>query len=365
MSPPDSRIIAAIQNPALSEPEFNALALETLAHQFAHNAPYRRYCESLGVRPDSVGRWQDIPAVPQNAFKEFDLCTFPPQNAVKVFHTSGTTAQTPGRHFLETLDLYEISVLEGYDRTFRSAAVPPPETFAILAPDPKEAPHSSLSHMFDVWTRYFAPRGSRWFWQGGILDFTTLIDALEMAEQFEQPVFLMGTAFSFVHLFDECERRPARFKLPPGSLVLETGGYKGRSRKIPKRELYGLFDSVLGLPDAACWNEYGMTELGVQFYARGAEGLHTVPPWARVALINPSTGQEVTVGETGLVRIYDLTNRSSVLGIQTEDAAIRHENGFRLLGRISRASARGCSIAADDLLSMTPPATGNREPTTS
>ncbi len=182
-----------------------------------------------------------------------------------------------------------------------------------------------------------------------------------MAEGFGDPVFLLGTAFAFVHVFEYCEARSRRFKLPPGSRVMETGGFKGRSREMSRDELYALFEERLAVPADHVVNEYGMTELGVQFYdkvvgIRGGAPLHrNIPPWSRVQIIDPSTGKEAAEGERGLIRVCDLTNRSSVMAIQTEDIGIRRGDGFEVLGRAVGAEARGCSIAADEFLAANRP----------
>ena len=132
---------------------------------------------------------------------------------------------------------------------------------------------------------------------------------------------------------------------------------------MTKVELLQFFDDYLLIPANHVVNEYGMTELGVQFYdsklrtrsqkseVRGqdAEG-KAVPPWSRVLIIDPATGQEVPEGERGLIRVYDLTNRSSVMAVQTEDIGVRRGESFEILGRAEGAEARGCSIAADELV---------------
>ncbi|MDL5055763.1 hypothetical protein QQ056_19735 [Oscillatoria laete-virens NRMC-F 0139] len=347
MNPLDPQIIAAIQSESFPEEKFHSLAQEIFAHQYAHNLPYRRYCDSLGKTPGQIARWQDIPAVPQVAFKEFALATFPVDKAVKIFHTSGTTTQTPGKHYLDTLELYEISCLEGYHRTFAQMA---PGNFAILAPPAQMAPHSSLSHMLDTWAAQFASRGAFFFWDANGLMTGPFVDAMKMAADFREPVFVMGTAFAFVHLIDALTQRGEPLTLPPGSLVMETGGYKGKSRELAKPALYEAITNALGVPDDRIWNEYGMTELGAQFYARGAEGAHHAPPWARVQIVSPGTGEEVPVGGMGLVRVCDLTNRGSVFAIQTEDAAVRLEAGFKLLGRVTLRGAGLVPSPADDFI---------------
>jgi len=130
---------------------------------------------------------------------------------------------------------------------------------------------------------------------------------------------------------------------------METGGYKGRSRELPKTELHTLITSRLGLPPTAIVCEYGMSELSSQAYSLFT--LHSslpfrFPPWARALVTSPETGREVADGETGLLRIFDLANVRSVMAVQTEDLAVRRGDGFELLGRATQAEARGCSLLA-------------------
>jgi len=131
---------------------------------------------------------------------------------------------------------------------------------------------------------------------------------------------------------------------------METGGYKGSGRELAKRDLYQMFEQFLGLPEQSIINEYGMTELSSQFYARGTDGLHNSPPWLKALVIDAETGREAGVGETGILRIFDLANLNSVIAIETQDLAIRLEGGFALLGRDPSALPRGCSRAADELM---------------
>ncbi|HEY2082585.1 MAG TPA: hypothetical protein VGI88_07345, partial [Verrucomicrobiae bacterium] len=154
-----------------------------------------------------------------------------------------------------------------------------------------------------------------------------------------------GTAFSFVHLLDYLAEKNLRFTLPPGSRVMETGGYKNRSRFLPKAELHALIVERLGVPASEILCEYGMSELGSQAYAAGGGDFH-FPPWARAQVISPETGREVRDGETGLLRICDLANVFSAMAIQTEDLAIRRGDGFELIGRAALAEPRGCSLMA-------------------
>ncbi|HEY0257359.1 MAG TPA: acyl-protein synthetase, partial [Candidatus Methylacidiphilales bacterium] len=140
-----------------------------------------------------------------------------------------------------------------------------------------------------------------------------------------------------------------RLRLPRGSWLLETGGFKGRSREISKVELYAHLSRLFSVPDKSIWNEYGMSELSSQAYARGTSSLHEVPPWARVLVCDPATNREVHLGERGLVRWIDLANIDSVMALQTLDLAERTPHGFRLIGRLPRTEPRGCSLGAEDL----------------
>lgn len=234
----------------------------------------------------------------------------------------------------------------------------------ILTPSPVHVPHSSLVHMFEIVREKLgaergAWNGSEFFgWLGDdgswTLDFEAVVRALSSAnrKQEAKPLLLLGTAFSFVHLLDYLVEKGLRFKLPAGSRVMETGGYKNRSRIMPKAELHALITERLGVTRDNIICEYGMSELSSQAYdsnfhppisIRQPRVFH-FPPWARAQIISPETGQVAAEGETGLIRILDLANVFSVAAIQTEDLGIRRGDGFELVGRAQLAEPRGCSL---------------------
>ena len=130
---------------------------------------------------------------------------------------------------------------------------------------------------------------------------------------------------------------------------METGGYKGRSREVSKRELHRLIGERFGIEHVV--NEYGMTELSTQFYdERPGSDIKDVPAWARVLIIDPVTGKEAATGERGMIRVFDLANLWSSLCVQTEDLGVAHEAGkFEVLGRAAGAEVRGCSLNAETL----------------
>ena len=166
----------------------------------------------------------------------------------------------------------------------------------------------------------------------------------------QRPIIILGPAFSFVHWLDELTEN---FHLPEGSRVMETGGYKGRSREIPKTELHGIISKKLGISTDWIVCEYGMCELGSQAYdtvaGSGFVRCFCFPSWARAQIINADTGDLIEDGETCLLRIFDLSNVRSVIGVQTQDLAILRGDGFELIGRSTRANPRGCSLTLSEV----------------
>lgn len=355
---------------------FNDLALELFRIQCDRNPAYRQLCRSRGLAPAHPEHWTAIPAVPTSAFKEWDLSCLPVEERTAVFFSSGTTGRRPSRtfHNRDSLTLYEASLNQWFAAHFPTGASG--ERIVALTPDLNQAPHSSLVHMFDTLRRERAP--DEFTFAGEALpdgswrvDGPRAVRILRGSQPDKPPLLLLGTAFSFVHLLDYLAAAGLKLQLPWGSRILETGGYKGRSRTLPKAELHAQLSEWMGVPESHMVCEYGMSELSSQAYDRRAPGRDSVvpascgspteekhrrdagaprefhfPPWVRVQIISPETGREVAAGETGLIRVLDLANVYSVLAIQTEDLAIRGGTGFELIGRATLAEPRGCSLMA-------------------
>ncbi|MGH7975430.1 MAG: hypothetical protein ACREC8_02075, partial [Limisphaerales bacterium] len=213
----------------------------------------------------------------------------------------------------------------------------------------------SLAHMFETIRRklnfpksVFAGKlagDNSW-----ALDFDCTLKNLRESVGQNRPLILLGTAFSFVHLLDFLTEQNLQFQLPENSRVMETGGYKNRSRILPKSELHSLIIQFFGVPRENIICEYGMSELNSQAYDSEVRSQKSevrkfqFPPWVRAQIISPETGREVCEGETGLIRIFDLANVFSIAAIQTEDLGIRRDDGFELIGRAQLAEPRGCSL---------------------
>ncbi|HTS16410.1 MAG TPA: long-chain fatty acid--CoA ligase [Verrucomicrobiae bacterium] len=349
-------IACGVTTPTTDE-EFNRLAREVFAFQYERCAPYRAYCDRVKWTPQNVSHWKQIPAVPTSAFKDFALTCFPVAGAVAEFHTSGTTREKAGKHYLRTLELYESAI----GPNFAVHLLPDGARLRmmVLMPSPTEAPHSSLSHMMGVVVRESGMLDSEYYVEDGTLLVERVVEDLTGAQAARQPVFLLGTAFAFVHLLDHLTRQGIPFKLADGSRVMETGGFKGRSREMTKAELYQGIEHLIGIPKTRIVNEYGMTELSTQFYdvtmQTGRQtDIKMVPPWARVLIIDPNTGREAAKNEHGLIRVYDLANFWSIMCVQTEDLGVARAettagDRFEVLGRAPGAEVRGCSLNAEDL----------------
>jgi hypothetical protein len=338
---------------AWSEQTFERHALDLFAYQIARNPPYAQFAQSLGFRADCLPKtWREIPAVPAAAFKDAVLATFPAREAELVFHTSGTTAQSAGRHYFERAALYDAALLAGVDRYLLPDR--PRLRFLHLVPNPRTAPHSSLGYMMGHVSVLRGDGEAGWFLHDGGVDADAFATALGHAIAQQRAVCISGTAFAFVALLDALAQRDLSFAAPAGSRIMETGGFKGRSRAVTREELYAGLSSRLGVAQEAIVAEYGMTELTTQYYdapeTRGSgPRVKVAPPWLRTLVVD-TQGREVRTGEVGFLRHVDLGNRSSVVAVQTEDRGYVHGAGIVLLGRESDAPARGCSLDAEDLL---------------
>lgn len=332
---------------------FAAAALELFAFQFDHCAPYRRFCQGRGVDPGRLDDWRRIPAVPTGAFKELALTCFPRERAVHVFRTSGTSLSARGALYLDTLAPYEASLLGSFRRfLLPDLARGERARILVLAPSRASAPDSSLSHMFDVALRELGDDRGGFLVEGDRLDSRGLRDALAECAPDGPPLLLAGTAFAFVHLLDALDAEDVRLALPARTRIMETGGFKGRAREEPRDRLYQRIGERLGVPPERVVNQYGMTELASQFYdsvliAPGRPRCKQGPPWARVRILDPRSGEPA---EKGVIHVYDLANTGSLLALQTADLGRALPEGFEVLGREPGAEARGCSIAIDELL---------------
>jgi hypothetical protein len=338
------------------ESAFEKLALAAFRLQFERIASYRAFCEGRARTPDTVERWQDVPAVPSSAFRALELHSGDDDRPEAVFRTSGTTLgqAARGRHLVPRLELYRRSLVPPFRAHVLAARGR--IRFVSLIPSSDELPDSSLSFMVGVAAGVMASQ-THWLVDGkGVLDLDALRAIARRASNAREPVLIVGTALALLNVLEGLEGAPPA-PLPPGSRIMETGGFKGAGRELTRVDLYARLAGATGVPQERIVSEYGMTELLSQLYepvlseGPGAVGTHVPPPWLKVRALDHVTLEELPSGEEGLLCFFDLANIGSVCHVLTEDVGGVVKGRVRLAGRASGAEPRGCSLAMDELMS--------------
>jgi hypothetical protein len=348
---------------------FGGLALDIARFQADASDGFRRLLLSRGA---SLNALDDIPPVPTDAFRLTRVAAFAPGFDSVRFFTSGTTGRERGTHAMRRTDTYERLSL-AYGRQALLAAGGSAVVVA-LAPPLGNPPTSSLGYMMarfmeafdgepmaEVETRFDSASAGRWLVDESGVNLAGLEQATRVASRARRPLLVLGTAFALVRLLDDLAG--ARLPLPPGSVVMQTGGFKGRTREVSMEELRAGVTAAFQLGAGRVVGEYGMTELTSQLYegtihesalaARQPEatpGIYFEPPWLRVTPVDPVTLLPVAEGEAGLARFIDLGNVDSAVSVVTQDLVRRVSGGVQLLGRQAGAPARGCSLAIEALL---------------
>jgi len=298
------------------------------------------------------GAWP--PALPTDVFRFRRIAAHPVEEDRRLFRSSGTTSAERSVHAYCDLGLYDFAA-----RVAAQHMLFPDiddMRLIVLAPHEEDALDSSLEYMLARFAEWFGT-GCTWVWRAGKLDLGLLTEELRNAEASGEPVAVLGTSFAFVHAEDGLGDQ--RFELAPRSRVMQTGGYKGRSREVDREVLLRAISARYGVPSRWIINEFGATELSSQMYETtlredidGSVGPRRlwVPPWVRATPVDPDTLQPVEGEAVGILRIDDTANLDSVCCIQTSDLAKRIDDGIAVLGRAPGATPRGCSLAADQAL---------------
>jgi hypothetical protein len=313
--------------------DFLSRALETFAFQYRENSVYHRYVQALGLLPGGVKNLDQIPFLPVSLFKSHEVRTGAFEPGV-IFESSGTTGMMPSRHFVRFPDLYR----ESFTRGFRLFYGEPMDWCVIgLLPSYLERSHSSLVVMVDELIRLSGHPESGFY----LYQYETLRDLLVKLESSGQRTLLIGVSFA---LLDLAEGFPMKLR---NTVVMETGGMKGRKEELTRDELHQRLSSGLGVD--TIHSEYGMTELLSQAYSSG-KGLFRCPPWMRIVLRAEDDpfcfrDREGKPLQQGLINVIDLANRYSCSFIATDDLGRIHPDGsFEVLGRADNSDVRGCSL---------------------
>ena len=337
---------------AILDQTFEALALEAFALQYELVAPFRRLCDARGALPGTVRRWQDVPVVPVMAFKTLELHLAP---AREIFRSSGTTGGPRSVHYHPFPELYR-RVIDATFPHFCLGGLDRPSILSLVPPR-QQVGDSSLGFMIDHVMTCFAGDDSPWAWGPSGVEGAVADAWLERRTKDGRPGLVIATSFALAEWLDGLEttagRGAERAGLPAGSVVFDTGGFKGRARELSRGELRDRVARHLGVPAERQVREYGMTELTSQLYTRtlgGGDAEHFVaPPWLRPRVLDPETLAELPLGRRGVVALFDLANVGSAVHLVTQDLGRLDPSGLRLEGRAEGAELRGCSLTVEEL----------------
>lgn len=324
----ESRRIFGIETPG----EFETCALETFRDQYQQVPVYKEFCDLLGKNPTNVQRLEDLAFLPIEFFKTHKVLR-KGKEAETVFRSSGTTGSLLSQHYIADLEWYRLSFLKGFERFYG-----PPTNYCILAmlPSYQERPDSSLIYMVsDLISRSMHPE-SRFIGTNPDSLYSTLEDLEKLTDR---QVLLLGVSFALLDLASRNARALQR------TIVMETGGMKGRRKEMVREDLHKLLRSGFGVEHIH--SEYGMTELLSQAYSQGA-GLFRCPPWMQVLARDPEDPlSSVDFGRTGGINVIDLANQDSCSFLATQDLGRLYADGsFEILGRFDHSDIRGCNLMA-------------------
>ena len=333
------------------ERTLDAWACRAFKAQFEGNTPYRKYCEARNVSPSDVSGWREAVPVPTEAFRVVDLLVGPDVDAELIFRTSGTSRgrSAQGRHLVRSPELYRASLRAGF-RTFvyneDNAA-----KIITLPPSFTQNPDSSLGWMLDDLRVGIGSGDGVSVASSSGIDWGKLDAEVGESAGKGRPLCLLGTTLGFAEWLERLEDgRSIGARLPQGSILMDTGGEKGRAGLERSSVMRGL-GKRLGIPPEAMVNEFGMTELLSQRYGRGDPAIPLVgPPWLRSRVLDPVTLEELPRGETGILCHFDLANLGSVCAVLTEDQGRVIGDGIEWVGRTQGSPPRGCSLATAELL---------------
>ncbi len=315
-----------------SSADFQTMALDVFAYQFENVDIYQQYCNLLGKNTANVHSLEDIPFMPIEFFRDHSpLAKGQPEE--KVFRSSGTTGSITSRHRVARLDVYDVSLTNGF-RLFYGE----PSEYCILAllPSYLERQDSSLVHMASRLMQQSGHTDNGFF----LYNYAELAGKLKQLERAGRKTLLLGVSFA---LLDLATNHPMPLK---HTLIMETGGMKGRRKEITRQELHAILQDAFSVEHIH--SEYGMTELLSQAYSKG-KGHYRCPPWMKILtrdVYDPYASQES--GKTGALNVIDLANVYSCSFIGTRDLGKVHPDGsFEVLGRIDHSDTRGCNLMVE------------------
>ncbi|MEP6749610.1 MAG: acyl transferase [Bacteroidota bacterium] len=309
---------------------FEEIALQAFVYQYTSNTIYAQYASAVGKSPEKVNALADIPFLPIRFFKSHAVISgnFEPE---AIFESSGTTQTINSRHLVKSLDLYKRSFMQAFGQFYGPVA----EWCIIgLLPSYLERSNSSLVVMVDELIKQSNHAESGFY----LYEHEKLFNTLEALEKRKQKTLLIGVTFA---LLDFAEVYQMNLK---HTIIMETGGMKGRREEWTRQQVHDFLTAQLGVP--SIHSEYGMTELLSQAYSDG-NGIFYCPPWMKILLREDDDPLRIAGSGNGIINVIDLANIDSCSFIATDDAGkLQPNNGFEVIGRTDNSDLRGCSLLA-------------------
>lgn len=311
-----------------SSEDFETQALNVFQYQYENITVYRQFCDLLNVNPSEVKTVTDIPFLPIQFFKSHSIIAegLPSKTT---FTSSGTTGSITSNHFVADLDLYEKSFTEAFLKTY---GAPSEYTILALLPSYLEREGSSLIYMVADLIKQSENPDSGFY----LNNMEALIQKLTELEKNNQKTILLGVSYALLDLIEQ-----QTFQLK-NTIIMETGGMKGKRKELIKYELHDLLKKGFGVSEIH--SEYGMTELLSQAYSKG-NGVFTCPPWMKIYTRDTEDALSYTQGNTGGINVVDLANLYSCAFIATQDLGKCYDDGsFEIIGRFDSSDIRGCNL---------------------
>ncbi len=308
---------------------FRKVALEVFRFQYENNKVYRQFCRLLNKDPELIKSLEEVPFLPIEFFKTQEVISS--EDPVEIiFTSSGTTGSQTSRHMVTNLEIYRKSFRKGFQTFYGNI-----EEFAVLAllPSYLEREGSSLIYMVQDLIENSKNPHSGFY----LNDLEALREKLVQLDQKGQKVLLIGVSFA---LLDLVEKHPFQLR---NTVIMETGGMKGRRKEMIRKELHQILADGFGVKKIH--SEYGMTELLSQAYSRG-DGVFDCPPWMKILIRDPEDALQILPkGKNGGLNVIDLANINSCSFIATQDLGKETENGkVEILGRFDNSDIRGCNL---------------------
>jgi len=331
---------------------FNSLMLRCFNEQYAGSAPYRNYCLKLGAAPETVRNWEKIPAVSSFSHRERLLKLFPLQKAEELFLESRTVDLThsrgpffPGGRLVKIMRQVQIEAARRYLFPDMSRI-----KMLFFVPQPVMAPGMVMATGLERFRQEFGAPGSRFLISFTGLDLKGFVAELRLAERSGEPLAILGATHGLDYFMDACLKSGVGFRLPAGSRIMDSGGFMGRYGATPPEQFFQNCERVFGISRHYCVNALWICESSSVYFDAQLDDstvdseikrCKLLLPWMRLRIVHPLTFRRVQPGETGLIRLYDLSNRGMAAVVQTDKMGFESGDGFEIVGKLDKNDSGG------------------------